>query len=207
MKHAAWSRLGLPGKVAVVAGALAALVLVLSLPALAAAWLTPRPAAQEPPTGPAGSAAERLKTQLAQVDGRSLFFVPAAPPPPPPPPPKDEGPRPTTRPSTYRGPMLVAMVNDTAWFGKDTGESGPNDKIVSVLTIGGPEIRGVKLLELNPPWSARVEWQGVEFDVPLLAPDTIVNKQPHREPPAPSTAAGGHPPAEYEGPPPPGQSQ
>jgi hypothetical protein len=147
-----------------------------------------------------------VKLQLAQVDGRSLFFVPAAPPPPPPPPQKDEGPRPTPKPTTYRGPLLVAMVNDTAWFGKDTGDSGPNDKIVSVLSVGGPEVRGVKLLELNPPWSATVEWQGVEFDVPLLAPDTIVNKQPPRREPPPTAAAEEPESAEYQGPPPPSDS-
>ncbi|MCC6660267.1 MAG: hypothetical protein IT437_05220 [Phycisphaerales bacterium] len=209
MTRSAWARLGPAVQAALVACALALLIIVVTVPSLAVALLTRGPQPPAPLAGPGAGVSDRIMAQLAQVDGRSLFFVPAAPPPPPPPPPKDEGPRPVPKPSTYTGPVLVAMVNGTAWFGKDKGDGGASDKIISVLTIGGPEVRGVTLLGLNPPWSARVLWKGVEFDVPLLAPDTVVNKEQPAQPPAsrsPSTAASDSPPIAYDGPLPSGES-
>jgi hypothetical protein len=113
---------------------------------------------------------ERFQTALAghraQFDGRSIFFTPLAPPPPPPPPvaerPKvDPGPPPP--PSSYGGPVIMAMINDAVWF---------TDGKRAILD--GPEVNGVKVVDLTPPWSARLRWKGAEFDVELFKRDQVV---------------------------------
>lgn len=48
------------------------------------------------------------------------------------------------------------MLGNGVWF-----ESG---EIAGV----GEEVDGVRVISLSPPWSARLEWKGVEFDVPLF---------------------------------------
>lgn len=96
----------------------------------------------------------------ASAVGRSMFYIPFAPPPPPPPPPPPAPPRssppPPPPPSRYDGPPIVAMLGNGVWF-----ESG---EIAGV----GEEVDGVLVISLSPPWSARLEWKGVEFDVPLF---------------------------------------
>ncbi len=102
---------------------------------------------------------------LAQLDGRSVFFVPAEPPPPPPPPRVDDGSReerPPPPPSRYGGPELVAIFYDQAWF--------KNGVRVGV----GEESSGVEVLELAPPWHARVRWRGVDFTIELFERDKVV---------------------------------
>jgi len=98
--------------------------------------------------------------------GRSAFFVPPAPVPPPPPPPpardpvvqerpRDPGPPPP--PSTYGGPKIAYVWDDRVTFENDM-----------TLTAGGEGESGVEVLETNLPWSVKVRWREVEFDVQLF---------------------------------------
>lgn len=116
----------------------------------------------------------------AQLDGRSPFFVPGAPPPPPPPapppappPPPAAPPAPPPPPSTYGGPKVVAVVNDRVVFA---------DK--RTLVVGENESEDLRVLDSSAPWSIRVLWKGVEFDVPLLGRDRIVIPQSERGSPS-----------------------
>lgn len=109
------------------------------------------PAASPKPAPSEGTFKDAIDDQLAQIDGRSLFFIP--PPPSDKPDAKNQGPKPTV----YGGPSLLAMVNGTAWF--SDGDRVSESK---------PEGKGLKLVRLNAPWGARVEWQGGEFDVELF---------------------------------------
>lgn len=114
----------------------------------------------------------------AQLDGRSPFFVPSPPPPPPPPapppappPPPPPPPAPPPPPSTYGGPGVIAVVHDRVLFSNKrwltVGES-PDDELV--------------VLEASAPWSIRVRWKGIEFDVPLLPRDKLVLPEGKPEP-------------------------
>lgn len=85
---------------------------------------------------------------VAQIDGRSLFYLPT-----PPELAEDSGPKPTV----YGGPTLYAYVNSTAYF-TDGQKLSPSE----------PEDRTLKLVKANPPWSVRVLWEGGEFDVELF---------------------------------------
>lgn len=85
---------------------------------------------------------------VAQIDGRSLFYLPT-----PPELTEDSGPKPTV----YGGPTLYAYVNSTAYF--TDGQK---------LSPSAPEDRTLKLVKANPPWSVRVLWEGGEFDVELF---------------------------------------
>ncbi len=116
----------------------------------------------------------RLDGQLDQLMGRSMYFLPPKPPPerkppppaPPAPPKKDPGPPPP--PSRYGGPKIIAMMGDTVWF---------EGARVSV----GEEHDGAKVISTAPPWSAKIEWKEVEFDVELFArttPDFLVPREP-----------------------------
>lgn len=106
--------------------------------------------------------ADALAAHGAQVKGRSLFFVPPRPRPPRVEVAVDDTPREPPRPTRYGGPAITAMVNNQVWFNDGQrvrlGESG----------------RGVKVVSMNAPWSARIEWQGVEFDVDLFQRDSVV---------------------------------
>ena len=108
-----------------------------------------------------------LAQAQARVDGRSLFFVPSAPPPPPPPRVAEEdrpapAPPPPPPPSRYEGPQIVALINDTVWL-------AGGDQLAP-----GESAQGVRVIAVDAPWSARVEWGGVEFDVSLFARDSVV---------------------------------
>jgi hypothetical protein len=105
---------------------------------------------------------------VARFDGRSVFFKPPPlrdptpprvvrqdpTPPPPPPPPVDTGPEPP--PENYTGPSIRGFWGDEVWF--------HGDLRVKV----GEEKDGVKVLEVNPPWSARIAYARGEYDVPLF---------------------------------------
>jgi hypothetical protein len=108
--------------------------------------------------------ADALAEHGAQVNGRSLFFVPPRPRPPRQEVAIDTTPREPPRPTRYGGPAITAMVNNQVWFNDGQrvrlGESG----------------RGVKVVSMNAPWSAKIEWQGVEFDVDLFQRDTVVTR-------------------------------
>jgi len=54
------------------------------------------------------------------------------------------------------------MFDGQAWFEGD-------------LRLGeGEEFDELEVLRLSPPWSVRVRWKGVEFDVDLFARDRVV---------------------------------
>lgn len=101
---------------------------------------------------------------LAQLNGRSMFFVPPKPPPPPPPARKDEAreERPPPPPSRYGGSDLIAIFYDKAWF--------KNGERLGV----GDEGAGVEVIELVPPWHARVRWRDIEFTIELFERDQVV---------------------------------
>lgn len=180
-----WARLGVAGKVAVAAVGLGLLVLLASAPGLLSALLTPQP---DPPRAidRAGRAqAGRFETHVAQINGRSLFFIPAPPPPPSEGPAivRDDGPREPLRPARYGGPGLIALVNDQAWFADGL-----------VLAVGGEAADGLRVISADPPWSATVLWSGVEFKVPLLERDSVVMK-PESQAPPPAPERSSLPPA------------
>jgi hypothetical protein len=175
---AAAGRLGTQGRLAVGAIVVAAVVLAVSARGVVRAFLAPFPAAVTVAAdGPLDQSA-RLQGLVAQIDGRSMFFVPGPPPPPaapviaqaepaaPPPPPP---------PAKYGGPTPIAMMNGTVWFAGDIKlkEGDKNDDI--------------RVVRLEPPWAAVLEWKGVEFTVNLFEHDSVVLKQ--RTPTASKPAA------------------
>jgi hypothetical protein len=171
----AWDSLGVHGRVALLAASAAVIAIGVSSRKLIWAGVTPvaKPAA-------AGGAEQQRALQYAsavdtfvkQVDGRSLFFVPSAPPPPRPPPVAvaDSQPKPPAPPSTYGGPSIIGMLNDSVWFSDGsklkTGEASDT----------------VKVVRLDSPWGAVLEWKGVEFTVGLFERDRIVMPAPAPKP-------------------------
>ncbi|HYE02433.1 MAG TPA: hypothetical protein VD963_04265 [Phycisphaerales bacterium] len=155
---------------------------VLALAVLVMAWTTaplvgdllaerePAPLPAGPP--PAETLASELRLHADRLDGRSLFFVPPRPAPrlvradpvdlPPPP------------PAVYAGPPLVGMVSGTALFADGTWlRAGEESRLADLA-----------LLALEPPWSARVRWRGVEFTVPLFERRGLLSAgAPAAEPP------------------------
>jgi hypothetical protein len=152
--------LGVPGGVALAACILAILAIGWQAPPLFRAVVTPRPPSLEVEA----EDAKRIEAfragfekQLAQANGRSMFFIPPEPPPPPPPPEPDAEPQPDPPPSAYGGPAIIAMVDDTVWLADG-----------SRLALSDEKARDIDIVSLNPPWGARLKWKGVEFDVPLF---------------------------------------
>lgn len=151
------------------AGAAAGVALIVGLGGVA------RSAALSIPPSVAEGAAERELGDVTarfrkQLDGRSPFFVPGAPPPPPPPPPPPAPPAPPPpppapppAPSSYGGPKVVAVVNGRVLFADKTS-----------LEIGEGDGDDLRVLEAAAPWSIRVLWKGIEFDVPLMGRDRLV---------------------------------
>ncbi len=90
------------------------------------------------------------------------------------------------------------MINDTVWFADGVR-----------LHTGDPAhgSGNLKVLEISPPWAARVEWEGVEFTVtlfdrsPLLSAAADTGAPPVTPEPAPSPVkpAPTPPPAEPGG--------
>lgn len=159
--RAAWGRLDGWGMVALGVALLAIVVLCVSGWPLVRDALTRRvgdvaelEAEQEKQVGLYTSAMEE---RVKQINGRSMFFVPPAPaevaekekeP-------EDEGPAP--EPTRYGGPDVIAVVNGTVWFG--------NDRRIAV----GEERDGIKVVSVGEsPWSVKLEWRGVEFDVQVF---------------------------------------
>ncbi|MEO1130199.1 MAG: hypothetical protein AAFX05_10910 [Planctomycetota bacterium] len=103
---------------------------------------------------------EQQAREIARLKGRSMFYVPPPPTeqePEPEPEPEvvDTGPPP--KPTRYAGPDVVAVVNGQIWF--------DNDRVLNVGDEGG----GVRVVSAeNAPWTVRVEWREVEFDVELF---------------------------------------
>lgn len=101
-----------------------------------------------------------LKRFESQTNGRSVFLTPRRP--------HandtvvDTSTTEPTRPTRYAGPSIIAMINGAVWFA-DGQRIEP-----------GKDGRGVTVVSLNAPWSARILWQGVEFDVGLFERDSVV---------------------------------
>lgn len=147
-----------PGLAALAAIAVALVTCARELPALVSALLLPRSVAAEA-TEKSAERTEQYNASfegyLAQIHGRSIFYVPGAPRKArPEEKPKDDKP---AAPTTYGGPKILAMVNDKVWFDDS-----------SSLVSGGEGRGDLKVLGINGPWSAKIAWRGVEFDVPLF---------------------------------------
>lgn len=111
--------------------------------------------------------AAAAETYEDRFNGRSVFFRPRQPRRPPPPPPPEspkvvvtDAPADTparTRP-LYAGPPIVGYLGPTVWFSGD-------------LRLGvGEESEGLKVISVDDmPWSAKIEYQGWEYDVSFLS--------------------------------------
>lgn len=162
-----WQRLGWPGRIAT--AALLGAVAIAANSGVAIVRAMTVPAAT--PLGDAKSEKARdekykqqFDTLIAHIDGRTVFFTPAAPRPPEviaDEPPVDTGPPP--KPTYYGGPTLVGMINGVAWF--DNGTK---------LKVGADPVHDLKVTRLLPPWEAVVEWKGVEFTVGLFKRDELI---------------------------------
>ncbi|MBM4108778.1 MAG: hypothetical protein FJ255_08190 [Phycisphaerae bacterium] len=168
-------RVGWVGWLAVVVAILALVVCLPGLVGVGGSLLAPSArrsaAAQEERLAKAAEDyATGVERSLAQIDGRSIFFVPSPPIPPPPPPPTvvETEPPPPPKPTSYGGPAIIAMVNDAVWFSDGT-------RLVPGQSSESGEVRVVRV---EMPWQAVLEWKGVEFKVPLFDRDSTVIKEP-----------------------------
>lgn len=134
------------------------------LPAIVAATVSDEVAEAEEfdPQKQHDAFASDLETWVATAQGRSVFFIP----------PKpiieevivdegdDQDENTTTdpvKPRTYGGKKIIAAMNGRIWLDDGT-----------IIPLG-EEAQGVKLVHLdNLPWTARVEWREVEFDVDIF---------------------------------------
>lgn len=132
----------------------------------------PPPAAARPDEPLLKAFADDISKDLAQIEGRSLFAVP-----PPPRPRTDVAKKSTPRPTRYGGPSVIGMVNNQVWLAN-------GDRISEGESKGG-----VRVLALNAPWSARLEWDGAEFEVDLFARTPLTAA-------GPTAGAAGDSPAE-----------
>lgn len=167
--RARWGALGGVGKAAVVLGALASIVLVVTLiPVVGAVFI---PSAESSVSKAAGEELDKqyklaFDDYLKQFDGRSLFFTPAPPTseqPPEPEPAEDTTPKEKPKPTTYGGPSIIAMINDAVWF--DNGKK---------MKVGAEAADDMRVLRVQAPWEATIEWKGVEFAVNFIARDGVV---------------------------------
>jgi len=69
-------------------------------------------------------------------------------------------------PSSYGGPALVGIAENAAWFA-----DGKRIKI-------GEENSGRKVVALDPPWYAKVQWSGGEYTVKLFDRHSAILSQP-----------------------------
>lgn len=209
---ALWAQLGPYGRAAVGVVAIALVVAVISTRGPLGAIFTAAPATpqggKDQPL--AEQFAKNFDSYLAQIDGRSLFFVPAKPYVPKT---ESEGPRAPETPTRYGGPSLVGFANGMAYFA-DGRKLGPGDGD-----------KTLKVKSIQAPWGVTVEWQGVEFTVSLFEHDRLVlvdkkdqapaapeteasplvpkkpEPKPEAKPPAkPDSAPGNQPPGPPDGP-------
>lgn len=163
-----WKGLGLAGWCAVGAITITTVIAAQSGWAVIEALRTPAPKpGDELDDGSKQTAEFRagFKPRLAQIDGRSMFIVPAV------------GmlkveetvvvEETPTKPTSYGGPKVVAMVFDAVWF--DDGKK---------LNVGESADGGdLKVIKVTPPWDAVLEWKGVEFTVNFFERDKVVFKE------------------------------
>ena len=156
--------LGVGGGIAALMLALYVLVASVSGVSLISALLVPTTSPSESPADSLPAGQDRLSEYVAQIDGRTMFFTPA----PPPPRPvitanNDDGLGVDPPPARYGGPKVIGLLNDTVWF---------SDKRQAI--VGGEAVGDLRVISTDAPWSVTVQWQGVEFDVPFLARDSVV---------------------------------
>lgn len=166
-----WSRLSRAGKAAVVVIVAVIVLMVFPVVAMVGTLLTP---AASPSAAQNTRQQEMLKKfeesserSLAQTSGRSLFVIPAAPRAPrtdPQPTVTETTPRP---PSTYGGPALAAIINDTVWFSDGTR-----------LKPGENADQPLSVVKVDPPWGATIKYRGVDFPVTLFDRDKTVIPPP-----------------------------
>lgn len=172
-----WYRLGPIARAAAGALALALIVVVSTSRSLIGALLTPSAGASETASSDEKQREDlyrkSFENHLAQINGRSMFFTPS-------PPRKAEGPRAPepgpSAPTTYGGPALLGFANGAAYFADGRR-----------LSPDSPGEGSLKLKSLNPPWSATVTWEGVEFTVTLFDRDKVVLSSKPADPPAAAT--------------------
>lgn len=156
--------LGVGGGIAALLLALYVLVASVSGVSLISALLVPTTSPSESPADSLPAGQDRLSDYVAQIDGRTMFFTPA----PPPPRPvfaanNQDGPDVDPPPARYGGPSVIGLLNDMVWF---------SDKRQAI--VGGEAVGDLRVISTDAPWSVTVIWQGVEFDVPFLARDSVV---------------------------------
>jgi hypothetical protein len=146
--------------------ALAAITLLVQVPPLLGALVTPRPGA-DPTQARLGEFLtgheEDLVVYRDRFNGRSLFFMPRPPSrtrAPLPPPVDDDGDEPAPpppRPTVYEGPSVLFVLGNEVWFHDGVrvrvGEEGPN---------------GVTVISSSPPWEVKLGHRGGEFPVVLF---------------------------------------
>lgn len=166
MVKGVYDRLGAKGRWALLIALLAAIMLLLWTWSLLSAVLLPASgtaSAQADEKQRLAELQEKFKQQIAQFDGRTVFYVPAAPGAKPPPEEHtDSSDKAPEKPSTYGGPGIIAMINDVVWF-------SDGSRVKSGETVGDIKVAAVKA-----PWEATVLWKGVEFKVNFFERDGVV---------------------------------
>jgi hypothetical protein len=158
-----WTVLGRTGRVALVVGAVAIVVLLISTWSLVGAIFTSAPASDARVVQDQKQQAERyakgFEGYLSQINGRSLFFTPS-------PPPRRESRTASAAsrpPARYGGPALIGFANDAAYFADGRK-----------LRVGDDSDSTLKLKKVEPPWGAVVVWEGAEFAINLFDRDRLV---------------------------------
>lgn len=158
-----------PARIGAVVAVAAAVVVVWALVLWIRAAFLPSPAAFVAADREDRSTARNaaMDASVAQLSGRSLFWVPSAPGDPgvtvveeaaP------EGGEPVA--SSYEGPAIAAIVLDEVWFSDGTRRRA------------GEEAQGdLSVVGTNAPWDATVRWRGKEFKVPFFERDRVIFKQ------------------------------
>lgn len=100
--------------------------------------------------------------QMAQINGRQLFLIPAPAPVVADDTPADEPVTEPTTPTVYSGPSIIAMINDVVWFSN------------GARIAAGDKDGDLKIVSIDAPWSAQVQWRGSEFTVKLFDRDAVV---------------------------------
>ncbi len=160
-----YQRLGKSGRIALVIGLAAGALLVWGLWSVTSAAILSASAGGSKKAEDKQRVAELSKTieeRMEQFKGRTIFYKPAKPGPPPEPEKPTEQPGTPAVASSYGGPSIIAMINDAVWF-----SDGTRIKI-------GEKSGDSKLLSINPPWTAKIEYKGAAFDVPFFEKDAVV---------------------------------
>ena len=200
--RAIWTVLGRAGRVGLVLGLVAGAVVLAGFVRFVAVALTARDGAQSAPADDEKEAAAKLaaniEANLAQFNGRSMFFTPPAPRREVPRVADDSASKPPPPPSPYGGPSLVGFAHDAAFFSDGR-----------TLRVGDESDKSLKVLKMDAPWNATVLWENVEFKVSLFDKDKIVlaEHKPGDKPieGEPASDAGGQDP-NFIGPPRPPES-